>query len=112
MRLLRLSHELPNAATKNALTTEIIGGEGAPARPSPSQARSGKPLPSGSGSFSRLESRQRSYLLKTPAGSIRVTLRMAVMAAKMHMPTVSANRYAAIFGVMTMVNVGTRTESL
>lgn len=32
------------------------------------------------------------YLLNTPAGSMRVTFRIAVMAAKMHMPTVSANK--------------------
>ena len=32
------------------------------------------------------------HLLKTPAGSILVTFLIAVMAAKMHMPTVRANR--------------------
>jgi len=53
----------------------------------------------------------RRHLLNTPAGSILVTFRIAVMAAITHMPTVSANKYAAIFGVITMVSVGTLTDN-
>ncbi len=80
---------MPNAATKNALTTEFVEGEDElPVSRShgrdPERLRLPDPVFSCGAALP--------YLLKTPAGSMRVTFRIAVMAAKMHMPTVSANR--------------------
>ncbi len=45
------------------------------------------------------------YRLNTPAGSILVTLKMADIAATMHMPMVSANSHSARPGVITTFKV-------
>lgn len=45
------------------------------------------------------------YRLNTPAGSMRVTLKMADTAAIAHMPMVTPNRAAASPGVMTILRV-------
>ncbi len=64
--------------------------------------RASRMAPAGSSDICVLLIRQR---LKTTAGSMRVTLKMAQTAAKMHMPTVRANSSPARPGVMTISSV-------
>lgn len=54
---------------------------------------------------SRSEPGKEAQRLKTPAGSMRVTLKMADTAAIAHMPMVTPNNAAPSPGVMTMLSV-------